>query len=393
MSSSREGTGSAMHALIALVRGEDLELDEIDWHGIRGMAEWHGVMPIVAAKALEGAKACDAIRAQLEQARQAIAQRNLLLTGELLSILRAFNSAGVQALAYKGAALAAAFYGDIAKREFGDIDLLIRPESIAEARRVLEANGFVPWAEFAQLTPAQERAYLRSGYHFQYSRPDGSTPIELHWNVSPRMFGISMPMEQLFRRAVPVRIGGNVILAPSAEDHLVLLCIHGAKHMWDKLRLIADIAQLLAATPNLNVEQVLRFAAELRARRMILLGLTLANSLFGTVLPEAVMSALNHDRAVTRLAARVITNLPRCRSAEEYHLSAHRFYFDVRERPQDKLRYLYRLAFEPSLNDARLLGDSPAAAMAGGWLRPFRLAGAVMRHSFAGIFRRTRPSA
>lgn len=389
MSNMRERSDSSMQVLIGLLHGKCLTLDDNGWRDVRKLAQWHGVTPLIAARALESDFAPTEVRNEWLTARHATAQCNLFLTSELLMILRAFDGAGVEALAYKGPALAAAFYRDVAKREFGDIDLLIRPESIADARRVVEVNGFVPWEEFAGLTGVQERAYLRSGYHFQYSRPDGSTPIELHWNIAPHVFGISVPMKQLFRRAVSVEIGGTAVPAPCAEDHLVLLCIHGAKHMWDKLRLILDVAQIIAATPNLNIEQVLRFAAELHAQRMVLLGLNLANSVFGTALPEMAMTAVNRDSVVARLTTRVMSNLSRCRSAEEYRLTAHRFYFDVLDRPQDKLRYLYRLAFEPSLNDARVFGDSQAGAMAGGWLRPFRLAGAVMRHSFAGMFRRS----
>ena len=380
-------THSAAEQLLALLAGTYPE--NCDWAEVRRLATWHAVAELLAFRTGQCLAVPSEIKAGLCATQHATAQNNLLLASELLRIMEAFHGAGIEALAYKGPALAVPYYGDISRRSFGDLDVLLRPENLSGARDVLEERGFVPWQEFAGLTATQERAYLRSGYHFQYSRPDGSTPIELHWNIAPHLFGIAVPMEQLFRRAVSVQIGGRAVLAPCAEDHLVLLCIHGAKHMWDKLRLIADVAQLIAATAAINFDQVLRFSSELHARRMVLLGLNLAKSVFGTTLPDVVMTAVNEDTGVARLTTKVINNLPRCRSAEEYRLSAHRFYFDVLDRPRAKLRYLYRLTFEPSLNDARLLGSSPAAAKAGGWLRPFRLAGAVMRHSFAGMFRRS----
>jgi hypothetical protein len=379
---------ATMQALIRLLRGECSDLSEDRWREFRKMAEWHGVMPLVCQRALESTRTPETICAELRATSKAMAQRNLLLTAELLRILDAFHSAGVPALAYKGPALAVAAYGDIAKRDFGDLDLLLRPEDIGPARRALERAGFVPFPEFAGLTAEQERAYLRSGYHFQYGRPDGAAPVELHWNIAPHVFGIAAPMETLFRRAVSAQVGGRAVPAPSDEDHLLLLCIHGAKHAWDKLRLIADVAQLVAK-PAMDVEYILRSVVDLHVYRMALLGLKLAESVFGATLLDSAASGIQKDGVAAKLSKRVITNLPRCRSAEQDRVRAHRFYFDVRERPQDKLRYLYRLAFEPSLNDARLLGDSPIAARAGGWLRPLRVAGTAMRHSVSGVFRRS----
>jgi hypothetical protein len=354
---------------------------------VTAMAEWHSVLPLLYSRR-RGTDASASFMETIRPSLRLTAQKGMLLSSELVKITAAFEAAGVPVLAFKGPVLALTAYGDLAKRDFEDLDLVLRPEDLARARSLLEQNGWKPWQAFTQLSAAEERVYLQTGYHFQYSRPDGSVPVELHWNIAPHAFGIVLPMEQLFRRAVTVRIGAGGIPAPSAEDHLVLLCIHAARHMWDRLGLIVDVAQLLRAHPKFDFDQALRFASELHASRMVLLGLNLAHDVFGTSLPARVIAGINEDSPVGRLAAQVISNLPRCRSTEDFPVMAHRFYFAVRERTRDKVRYGYRLAFEPSLNDAKLLGKSGAAARAGGWLRPFRVAGAVMRHSMAGVFRR-----
>lgn len=381
------GQSAAWQQLIAHLTGE-LHQGECEWPEVLRLARWHAVAPLLASRYADSTDVLLDTRAELLQIARKTAEHNLHLTSELLQILHAFDTAGLQALAYKGPALAYAAYGDLAKRGFGDLDLLLRPQDISRARQALEAQGFVPWAEFANLTPAQEQTYLRSGYHYQYCQLDGSVPVELHWNVAPRSFVIELPVERLFARAVRVSMGRAQAPAPSHEDHLVLLCIHGAKHMWDRVGLIVDVGELVRANQAIDWDYLLRFAAQLHARRMVLLGLTLANQVWSVDLPSEITEAARQDGAVAKLAERVMARLPLCHDSDEYRMEAHRFYFDVRERASDKLRYVARLMFEPSLNDARALGSSPRAAKAGGWLRPLRVAGVAARHSLGAMFRR-----
>jgi len=42
------------------------------------------------------------------------------------------------------------------------------------------------------------------------------------------------------------------VSALSVEDELVLICIHGAKHFWERLMWIADVAALISAQTAIN---------------------------------------------------------------------------------------------------------------------------------------------
>ncbi|HZU22361.1 MAG TPA: nucleotidyltransferase family protein [Terriglobales bacterium] len=369
--------------LLRALRGEPVARD--DWAPVLQQAEWHGVTPLLSERAGD---LDDALRQQLHASAQRIAQQDLLLTAELLRVLRGLRQARVEVLAYKGPALAMAAYGDLAKRDFSDLDLLIRPAGLAAGQAVLDKLEFEPWPQFAGLTAEQQRVYLATGYHYQYRRRDGSVPLELHWNIAPHSFGIDLRIDDVFRRSTAIEIAGVQVPAPCASDHALLLCIHAAKHMWERLSLVADVAALIAQG-GVDLEQLLATASELHARRMVLLGLQLAHEVFSTPLPAGIVAAIAHDACVKTLAARVVQQFPECRGAEEDRWAAHRFYFDVRERAADKLRCLYRLAFEPSLNDARLLGDSALGTRAGGWLRPLRLAANAMRQSATALRRRS----
>lgn len=60
----------------------------------------------------------------------------------------------------------------------------------------------------------------------------------------------------------------------------VILCVHGVKHFWDRLAWVFDVAKLITVQ---KVDWVLlpQIAAEMKSTRVTLLGLYLANDLFG----------------------------------------------------------------------------------------------------------------
>ena len=103
----------------ALIRGG------MDWAYLLRQAELHAVMPLLCWHLTRNCP--DAIpRPILEQLRDYFhsnARSNLLLTEELLSLLDLLATHGVRAIPFKGPALAASVYGNIALRQFCDLDL------------------------------------------------------------------------------------------------------------------------------------------------------------------------------------------------------------------------------------------------------------------------------
>src|SRR2546426_10956064 len=107
--------------------------------------------------------------------RRSIARRNLCLTGDLLSLLELFEARGIPAVPFKGPVLAVQAYGDVALREFRDLDILVTHRDITRARELLLARGFSaesdpPW-----------------NWHQRLRRDDGLI-VELHSEFAPPEF-------------------------------------------------------------------------------------------------------------------------------------------------------------------------------------------------------------
>ena len=90
---------------------------------------------------------------------------------------------------------------------------------------------------------------------------------------------------------------------------MLILCMHGAKHLWKNLGWICDVAELLRGQPALNWDQVRHEARRLRSERLLQLGLQLAERLLQAPLPSDVLREARRDAIGRVLADQVFRHL------------------------------------------------------------------------------------
>lgn len=343
----------------------------VDWDDLLATADANGVVPLLYRhlSAVQPQAVPPAVLDWLRDEFQASAQSNLFLTGELIALLKTFRAHAIPAIPYKGPALAAAVYGNLALRPFGDLDLLVRKRDLRRARELLVARGYAP--RF-RLRPADEAAFLRSEYHDEFTRADG-VHLEIHWEIVPRYFAFRLELGPLWDRLGTTSLGGVTVPNLAPEDQLLVLCVHGAKHRWERLIWICDLAELLAAEAGLDWERALAQAARLGGERMLLLGLFLAADLLEAPLPAHVAHRVRADPAVRALAGPVRERLF-SRDGSGGLLDLPLFYLRVRERLRDRARYCLT-SLVPTVGDSALLPLPPPLGFLRYLLRPIRLAG------------------
>ncbi len=270
-----------------------------DFDALIALSAEQGITPLLcqhlesAASVFLPAAWRDRVRAEF----RGNSKRNLFLTVELFKILDAFESHGIQAVPHKGPALAAQAYGDIALRQFNDLDLVLRQSEIRAAHEVLTSIGYhseISWAD----GPGREHI----PGHYAYCDSSGRVNLELHSEATLRYLPAPLNLEEILRRLDVVEIGGRPVSIFAAEDALPMLCVHGAKHLWDRLSWLVDISELVQIKGGIEWKKAMQAARELRAERMMLLGLGIAENLIGTPLPEEIVREIRADRAVGNLA-------------------------------------------------------------------------------------------
>ena len=274
---------------------------ELDWDAVGSLAIRHGVVPLVHRnlERLQPQAVPTRVRDRLGETARSCSWRNLELTGELLELLDLFSEHGISAVPYKGPSLAADLYGDISLRQFGDLDLLVRRDDVLRAKDLLLARGYEP--EY-RLDREQEAGYLDSACEYTFERRDDQLLVEIHWRILPRRFNLALDAEDLWPRLRPVELVGRTVPGLAPEDLLIVLCVHGFKHLWSHLKWICDVAELVRSRP-MSWPEVFAEAESLGVKRRVSVGLLLAHALLGARIPETVEREVRSDRTARSLAA------------------------------------------------------------------------------------------
>ena len=376
----------------------------IDWNELVELAAGHKVVAILW-RTLE--KVCPAalpetIRSQLKSQMQVNIQGNLFLTKELLHILKLFAQKNITVLPYKGPVLAAAVYNDLTLRPFNDLDILVGEADIVAAMELLKAHGYrllrpPAIAQLAEELQAEQVRKLVAGSSWAYqlvmAHSQRGMVVELHWRITPR-FVFAGQTEELWEDLQAVSVAGSNVASFSPENLLWFLCVHGAKHQWERLSWICDVAQLLHTYPNLDWSQLAGYAQNKGILRRLSLGILLAHELLDAPIPPQLAAQLAAesatDPAVRTLCQNVVTTLfnESETELEQSDLAGLPFQLRSMERVGDRLRYLLYiigLLITPTSEDRTLLRLPNALSSLYYLLRPIRL---VASFGYASVRRR-----
>jgi hypothetical protein len=352
----------------------------LDWDFLLWEAEENSITPLLDRhlSAVAPGAAPAAAQEQLKKTRRANAVRCLYLTAELINILRLFQSQNIPAIPYKGPVLAAQAYGDVALREFEDLDIILRQSDVPKAHEIIVSLGYKPKFDWI-LSPGAAASLVPGEYN--YRDESRRAMVELHTEITLRHFPIKPDLDAFIRNLAPVRVSDRDILTFTAEDLLPMLCIHGSKDFWERLSWIADVSELVQSHPTLDWDRVLRFAQPLNATRMLNLGLALAVSVLGASLPSEIRARVRADRVACQVATEVRQRL----LSRPFRTldAAGRFHFRRRMLAEklDGWRYAMRLAVVPSEDDWQMVRLPGVLAPLYIALRPLRL---LQKYGWAG---------
>ena len=327
-----------------LVRVRTVLERPIEWESVLRLAEQHGTSSLLYQNLSHVADAIpSAVLTSLRQRYERNVHKSLFLTRELIRILDCLDAIGVEVIPYKGVVLSEVYYGDMAMRQSGDMDLFVRKRDVARTKSAVRDLGFTPRVPIPEDAEAD---YIASGYECTFDSPAGKNLLELQWALQPRFYAVDFEMDGLFERAVNVALAGRSVRTPSPEDLLLVLSVHAAKHVWGRLIWLCDIAQILKRE-NVNWKWVQSQAQELGIERILHITLLLANRLLATAIPAPLENPILADRAAHAFADEIAVAVAAGVTYEEEKVSYFRLMMRLRERKTDRLRFLARLAFTP----------------------------------------------
>ena len=317
-------------------------IDDASWL----LAARHGVLPLLSV---------DQPPEHASQLR-GIARRQLNHCNELRRIADALHG-HVDFIALKGPVLAHQLYGNVARRDSVDIDILVRPRDVPSALQILSTIGYTA----QQLESGAFRHWLHHQHELSLVNCADNVLLELQWAWAQRHFAIDRDIDACFEESTELPLAGAAVRVLSPEDTLLYLAVHGAKHGWSTLSLVTDFA---AAGLRLDVDWnvVSKRTQQAGLGRLIEIGAALSNALFGIALPIRSSSA-------ARVQAKAFER--RVRAGDRQ--ASMRLFVQSRERIRDRMRVRWRLATAPSPSDTAWIALPDRWFGAYYVLRPIRL--------------------
>ena len=196
-----------------------------DWDRAVETLEIHGLLPCLGITGA-GAAMPEAVRQKVLRNKLRLALYHTNAQDAMTGIAREMDAAGIPYALLKGTYLYELLYRGLFPRAYGDLDLLVPANRIADAIAALANAGY------GRDTGDAHHAGLPR-WHFHATlvsdRP-GGLPLELHRALVDKANLYRLPEAELFERLTKFKTPRGEFTVLCAEDQFVYLCLHAAKH-------------------------------------------------------------------------------------------------------------------------------------------------------------------
>lgn len=340
-----------------------------NYQNIRRLSHKHGIYPLLykTVRFLHPGSLSAETDTLFKQHNMAITQHNMLMSAELLQLMHLFEVNNIDAMAFKGPVLGELAYGSVSLRQYGDLDILIKKDDIEKSISLLLERGYTPEIELGKST-------LKTFYRCVnvIGMQKGAVRVEIHWELLSKNYAIDWEEEKLWRESETIEINRKAIKMLSFENHILYLCAHGSKHLFERLEWICDIDRTIRTKHDINWEHLLQEANLLGIERMLLFGLALSKLFFELSLPEVIAKKIDRDTEIEALIDKVIAlHYSEQEGAKSY--STFWLLWQMRENLSDRLRFAYRALFTPKFDDFKFVQLPKELLLLYPLIRPLRL--------------------
>ena len=248
------------------------------------MAYSHGIFPLVYRSLKEFQQLIpDDIFIRMKQYYMDIVKQNMLMTSELIKVLKILEENNIEAISFKGPVLSQLAYGDVVSRQYCDLDILINIKDFESVVNLLNKLDYTSKLNYDIL---MEKIKDSICDHL-FIKKKSSINIEIHNNLFSINFPINIPSRIFFDNQQNININNINIKTFSNEYLLFYLCLHGCKHLFSRLSWLLDIHKIISSL-NINWEKFIKIVEEHNTKSLVYTSLFLSEKIFETKLPDLI---------------------------------------------------------------------------------------------------------
>jgi hypothetical protein len=215
------------------------------------LAYSHGIFPLVYRSLKEFQQLIpDDIFIRMKQHYMDIVKQNMLMTSELMKVVKILEENNIESISFKGPVLSQLAYGDVVSRQYCDLDILVDENNIDKVCNLLKEKNY----QFDELL-FKKIFENKSIFHDITIYKENIVNIEFHWRLFSDEYKTDFTSLNLNDYVTYSSISNIQLKIFKNELTLLYLSIHGTKHNWERVEWLVDIVKLVENT-QLNWNEV-----------------------------------------------------------------------------------------------------------------------------------------
>ena len=335
------------HIISTYLQKTNLNVEEVLTH-----ANIHAVIPLVYQTLKKQDGVAESLLLALKKHYMHTVQKNMLLTTELIQVMHILNKHDIHAMTIKGPTLAQLAYGDIGLRQYNDIDILIQKKDRYKMIDILLSHGY---SSDVDLKGEVSKFYLNAVNVTGFYAPLSMRLLEVHWELLSKNYAIRWEESLLWTDTQTIELNRNSLTILNFEQQLLYLCLHGSKHLFERLIWVCDIDRLIRNEKNICWDSLSEEAERLGILRIFLLSLSLCHKLFHLALHPSITRKIEQDSSVEVLRDKIIEYQFTGQSKQISGYKHFKLLLSMRENISDKILFLWSAIFASKYDDFKFI--------------------------------------
>lgn len=328
-----------------------------DWDSFISLAYSHGIFSLVyrTLKEYENFIPID-IFSHMKFLYMEIVKQNMLMTSELIKVLKILEENGIEAISFKGPVLSQLAYGDVVSRQYCDLDILVKEKDLKKTFELLEKYYYKSSLDKEFIF---NKLFLEKNSDIAFINNKNNLSIELHWKLFRNKFSSDIDNKDFFNLKNRLEINNQEFNVFNNELLLVYLCMHGSKHRWERIEWITDIDRLLK-NYNIDLEIAYKIGEKYNCIKMLNLGLRISSELYDTFIPDKYIKELrkkSYKKMIDYILSE-IDNINYDLSENRNNIASLKFHYNLNETFYEKVKFLKKAFLDISDNDTQTINSN-----------------------------------
>lgn len=219
-------------------------LPYVNWEVFLQWVKRHRVTPAVYRYNKENTSVIpEEIKKKIEENQNRISRRALLLTSELIKTGKLLDENNIPWFTMKGPVLAMQLYGDVAQRDYRDLDIFIEEENLEKAYQLFKSSGYKYESKYTIIQ------VKKVNHHIEFLNPEKKINIELHYRLYFNQKYSDLKFQKFFTDIDIVQISNHIIKQPKNQLNFSFVIEHSMNHGFSDLQWLLDSKTILQNNP------------------------------------------------------------------------------------------------------------------------------------------------